>query len=78
MDADSSFYVKFIATEVPTFFGYIILVLAMVSYDFHSKNVQIILPNYVVQKQVSDIIVYCLRFVTCFKFLGIALPLILC
>ena len=30
MDADNSFYVKFIATEAPTFFGYIILVLAMV------------------------------------------------
>ena len=30
MDADNSFYVKFIATEVPTFFGYIISVLAMV------------------------------------------------
>ena len=31
MDADNSFYVKFIATEAPTFFGYIISVLAMVS-----------------------------------------------
>ena len=31
MDADNSFYVKFIATEAPTFFGIIILVLASVS-----------------------------------------------
>ena len=31
MDADNSFYVKFIATEAPTFFGYIISVLAMVA-----------------------------------------------
>ena len=31
MDADNSFYVKFIATEAPTFFGYIISVLAMVT-----------------------------------------------
>ena len=30
MDADNSFYVKFIATEAPTFFGYIISVLASV------------------------------------------------
>ena len=30
MDADNSFYVKFIATYAPTFFGYIISVLAMV------------------------------------------------
>ena len=30
MDADNSFYVKFIATYAPTFFGCIILVLAMV------------------------------------------------
>ena len=30
MDADNSFYVKFIATEAPTFFGYIISALAMV------------------------------------------------
>ena len=30
MDADNSFYVKFIATEAPTFFGYIISVLAIV------------------------------------------------
>jgi hypothetical protein len=30
MDADNSFYVKFIATEALTFFGYIISVLAMV------------------------------------------------
>ena len=30
MDVDNSFYVKFIATEAPTFFGYIISVLAMV------------------------------------------------
>ena len=29
-DADNLFYVKFIATDVPTFFGYIISVLAMV------------------------------------------------
>ena len=29
-DADNSFYVKFIATYASTFFGYIILVLAMV------------------------------------------------
>ena len=31
MGADYSFYVKFIATEAPTFFGYIISVLAMVA-----------------------------------------------
>jgi hypothetical protein len=31
MDADNSFYVKFIATYAPTFFGYIISVLAMVA-----------------------------------------------
>jgi hypothetical protein len=30
MDADNSFYVKFIATYAPTFFVYIISVLAMV------------------------------------------------
>jgi hypothetical protein len=30
MDADNSFYVKFIATYAPTFFGYVISVLAMV------------------------------------------------
>ena len=30
MDADNSFYVKFIATEAPTFFGYIISVLVSV------------------------------------------------
>ena len=30
MDADNSFYVKFIATEAPIFFGYIISVLATV------------------------------------------------
>ena len=30
MDAYNSFYVKFIATYAPTFFGYIISVLAMV------------------------------------------------
>ena len=30
MDADNSFYVKFIATEAPTFLGYIISVLASV------------------------------------------------
>ena len=30
MDADYSFYVKFIATEAPTFFGHIISVLASV------------------------------------------------
>jgi hypothetical protein len=29
MDADNSFYVKFIATYAPTFFGYIISVLAI-------------------------------------------------
>ena len=29
MDADNSFYVKFVVTEVPTFFGYIISALAM-------------------------------------------------
>ena len=34
MDADNSFYVKFIATEAPTFFGYIISVLAMVTHSF--------------------------------------------
>ena len=34
MDANNSLYVKFIATEAPTFFGYIISVLAMViSYN---------------------------------------------
>ena len=32
MDADNSFYVKFIATYAPTFFGYIISVLAMVDW----------------------------------------------
>jgi hypothetical protein len=32
MDADNSFYVKFIATYAPTFFGYIISVLAMVAH----------------------------------------------
>ena len=31
MDAHNSFYVKFIATEEPTFLGYIIQVLTMVS-----------------------------------------------
>ena len=30
MDADNSSYVKFIATYAPTYFGYIISVLAMV------------------------------------------------
>ena len=30
MDAENSFYVKFMATEAPTFSGYIISVLAMV------------------------------------------------
>jgi hypothetical protein len=30
MDADSSFYVKFIATYAPTFLGFVISVLAMV------------------------------------------------
>ena len=30
MDAYNSFYMKFIATEAPTFFGYITSVLAMV------------------------------------------------
>ena len=30
MDANNSFHVKFIATEAPTFFGYIISVLAKV------------------------------------------------
>jgi hypothetical protein len=34
MNADSSFYVKFITTEAPTFFGYIISVLAMVFMTF--------------------------------------------
>ena len=34
MNADNLFYVKFIATEAPTFFGYIISVLTMVkSYE---------------------------------------------
>ena len=33
MDADNSFDVKFIATEAPTFFGYIISVLDMVSKE---------------------------------------------
>ena len=32
MDADNSLYVKFIATYAPNFFGYIISVLAMVSF----------------------------------------------
>jgi hypothetical protein len=30
MDADNSFYVKFIVTEAPAFLGYIISVVAMV------------------------------------------------
>ena len=33
MDADNSFYVKYIATYAPTFFGYIISDLAMVLAD---------------------------------------------
>ena len=33
MGADNSFYVKTIATHVPTFFGYIISVLAIVISD---------------------------------------------
>ena len=33
MGADNSFYVKFIANEAPTFFGYIILVLAIWADD---------------------------------------------
>ena len=35
MDAVNSFYVKFIGNEAPTFFGYIISVLAMVYYQVH-------------------------------------------
>ena len=38
MDGDNSFYVKFIATEEPTFFGYIISVLVMVSCNSTSVN----------------------------------------
>ena len=38
MDADNSFYVKFIATEAPTFFWYIISVLAMVSKAFQQRK----------------------------------------
>ena len=33
MDADNSFYVKFIATYAPTFLGFIISVLAMVNVN---------------------------------------------
>ena len=35
MDADNSFYVKSIVTYAPTFFGYIISVLAMVQSMSH-------------------------------------------
>jgi hypothetical protein len=40
MDADNSFYVKFIATYAPTFFGYIISVLAILVGDklFQKKS----------------------------------------
>ena len=38
MDADYSFYVKSIAACAPTFFGYIILVLASVFYDKMEKG----------------------------------------
>ena len=34
MGADNSFYVKSIATYAPTFFGYIISVLAIVKYMY--------------------------------------------
>ena len=44
MDADNSFYVKFIATEVPTFFGYIISVLAMVIQVISQLTINIV-PN---------------------------------
>ena len=37
MGADYSFYVKFIATKAPTFFGYIISVLASVLGDLHCE-----------------------------------------
>ena len=37
MNADNSFYVKFIATYAPTFFGFIISVLAMVSVVAQGK-----------------------------------------
>ena len=33
MDADNSFYLKFIPTYAPTFFGYIISVLAIVHHE---------------------------------------------
>ena len=35
MDAKNSFFIKFIATYAPTFFGYIISVLAMVTGSFY-------------------------------------------
>ena len=38
MDADNSFYLKFIANEAPTFFGYIISVLAMM-HIVYDKNI---------------------------------------
>ena len=44
MDADNSFYVKFIATFAPTFFGYIILVLDMVAAC--TPNLQEMIPYY--------------------------------
>ena len=38
MDADNSYYVKLIATEAPTFFWYIISILAMVQhYSWNSE-----------------------------------------
>jgi len=37
MDADNEFYVKFIATEAPTFFVHIISVLAMVPSNSKEK-----------------------------------------
>ena len=45
MDADNSFYVKFIATEAPTFFGYIVSVLAMV---MQLKEFKVALKNPVI------------------------------
>ena len=39
MDADDSFYVKFIAAYAPTFFGYIISFLAIVVYVTKVKNI---------------------------------------
>ena len=41
MDADNSFYVKFIATEAPTFLEYIISVLAMVIWQYFHSNIDV-------------------------------------